>query len=551
MPEQQMVHMVDKQFGSLLGAVIGDSLGWPQEDRSSKLGSLSKAQIHFQKWVRKAGGRYYSHEEEVSAGSYSDDTQLTFATARSLKYKNWYSHFVKIELPSWPLYQRGGGGATKRAAEAWSNGSMPWNIEKQGLLNVKKYFQAGGNGVAMRILPHVIFSQGSMDEIVNQVFLNGISTHGHPRALLSAIMFAYAANYLMHKEGTLGYGELITYLIENRNKWGIQPILNNMDDWIESAKISTENNYGQMWSETLDELLNGLFIINSALKRGILDTGTETLTKLNCFDRDTRGAGTVATLVAIYMASKYASDPVSGILETAFLRDSDSDTNASMVGSLFGTLHGTEWIVPEWLLVQDYDYVRNLVSSFRLDNFIESKQKLWAYSDNKRAKEHLTRLKIGESMQIGPFSLVKLSEVIRHKVNVKNIKATTYKLITDEGQTLYIKLISKNGKKETNPGEVKSKDTPLYTESSKSLNERKVELSVEELNDLAKIVPSKMYGRKLLSLLVELLEYINQKHSSTDIQGDLTNICKNYSQKGISEEQIKQLIDFVFSRQLK
>lgn len=548
MPEQQMVHRVDKQFGAMLGAVIGDSLGWPQEDRSSKLGKSSKMQIHFQNWVRKAGGRYYSHEEAVTAGSYSDDSQLIFATARSMKFKNWYSHFVKIELPSWPLYERGGGGATKRAAEAWSNGSMPWNIEKQGLINVKKYFQAGGNGVAMRILPHVIFSQGNMDEIINQVFLNGISTHGHPRALLSAIMFAYAANYLMYKEGTLGYGELVTYLIENKNKWGIQPVLNNMDDWLEAANISTENTYSQLWNETLDELINGLNIVDSALKRGILDTGTETLTKLNCFDRSTRGAGTVAALVAIYMASKYASDPVSGILETAFLRDSDSDTNASMVGSLFGTLHGTEWIIPEWLLVQDYEYVRNLVSSFRIDNFIESKQKLWAYSDNKRAKEHLTRLKVGESIQIGPFPSVNLSEVIRHKVNVKNISATTYKLITDEGQTLYIKLISKSGKNESDSSEINNKNISQFKKSSDGRN---VEFSLEELNELTKIVPSKMYGRKLLSLLIELHEYKNQKHGSTTFQVELNRLCKKYSQKGISEEQIKQLIDFVIGRQIK
>ncbi|AOK91785.1 ADP-ribosylglycohydrolase family protein [Paenibacillus polymyxa] len=556
MSEQQMVHKVDKQFGSLIGAAIGDSLGWPQEDRSSKIGSSTNVQVDFQKWIRKAGGRYYSHEEEIKAGSYSDDTQLIFSTARSLKYKNWYSHFVKIELPSWPLYERGGGGATKRAAEAWSSGSMPWNIEKQGLLNVKKYFEAGGNGVCMRIIPHVIFSSRSIEDIVNQVFLNGISTHGHPRALLSAILYAHAAHYLMNKEGTLGYGELVTYLIEQKNKWGVQPVLNNMDDWLEAANISTENNYGAIWNETLDELFNGLHTINSALKRGILDTGTDTLNKLNCFNKSTLGAGTVATLVAIYMASKYASDPVSGILDTAFLRGSDSDTNASMVGSLFGTLHGTEWIVPEWLHVQDYDYVRNLVGSFRVDSYNESKQKLWAFSDNKRVKDFITKMKIGDYTQIGPFNSVYLSEVIRHKVNVRSINAITYKLSTEEGQTLYIKSITKLSKREliTSVASTTKKDSSLqYKEYDylKHSSGQRLTFSVEDLYELTKLIPSKMYGRKLISLLIELLEQINKKNITTLNQSEIKNLCESYIQKGVSKEQVYRIIDFMLSKKSK
>ncbi|WP_434785872.1 ADP-ribosylglycohydrolase family protein [Bacillus velezensis] len=101
----------------------------------------------------------------MDPGSYSDDTQLLFATARSLENKNWFSHFVKIELPTWLLYERGGGGATKRAADLWSNGHPPLEARKTKKDDIKCYFEAGGNGVTMRILPHVFNSFANPNEI--------------------------------------------------------------------------------------------------------------------------------------------------------------------------------------------------------------------------------------------------------------------------------------------------------------------------------------------------------------------------------------------------
>ncbi|WP_280166635.1 hypothetical protein [Priestia aryabhattai] len=53
--QKNIIH--DKYLGSLLGAIIGDAIGWPQEDRSMKVGKrLIKPQKTFQKWERKNGG---------------------------------------------------------------------------------------------------------------------------------------------------------------------------------------------------------------------------------------------------------------------------------------------------------------------------------------------------------------------------------------------------------------------------------------------------------------------------------------------------------------
>jgi len=39
--------------------------------------------------------------------------------------KQWWEWFCHIELPFWTLYEKGGGGATKRAAKGWTDGISP------------------------------------------------------------------------------------------------------------------------------------------------------------------------------------------------------------------------------------------------------------------------------------------------------------------------------------------------------------------------------------------------------------------------------------------
>lgn len=109
---------LDKYFGAVLSAVIGDALGWPYEDRSNNVSPLREVKIRncFVDWTRRGGGQYYRHRELIKAGEYSDDSQLLLSTVRSLRYKKeWSKAFLMQELPSWPIYERGGGGATLRA----------------------------------------------------------------------------------------------------------------------------------------------------------------------------------------------------------------------------------------------------------------------------------------------------------------------------------------------------------------------------------------------------------------------------------------------------
>ena len=186
-----------KAEGAFLALAAGDALGWPQEIRRnvrSNASGTSSPRIEFQTWTRRTGGRYRPYEETIGAGEYSDDTQLTLAVARSRTNHgaNWWKAFMRVELSRWTIYERGGGGATKRAAQAWLAGGPPWQSGKTDA--VRRYFDEGGNGVAMRVLPHALFLAGQDDPavLVHDVVRDGAATHGHPRALVDATACAYA-----------------------------------------------------------------------------------------------------------------------------------------------------------------------------------------------------------------------------------------------------------------------------------------------------------------------------------------------------------------------
>ncbi len=162
----------EKYKGAMLAAAIGDALGWPNEQNSNNLNKHYNELNAFVEWSRKCGGRYWPYEERICAGEYSDDTQLLIATLRSLLRGNqWGTYFRQVELPAWLEYQRGGGGATKRAAKVWAKGISPWDERNDEKL-IRSYYMAGGNGVVMRIMPHVIKNEEDIEYIMKQVLLN-------------------------------------------------------------------------------------------------------------------------------------------------------------------------------------------------------------------------------------------------------------------------------------------------------------------------------------------------------------------------------------------
>lgn len=114
-PDKSVIPFKVKATAAMIGAAVGDALGWPEEGRATLATrkSAGPRRGDFVSWTRRAGGRFYAHEEEIASGDYSDDTQLIIATSRSLlDSPDWFRVFTRIELPLWTAYERGGGGAT-------------------------------------------------------------------------------------------------------------------------------------------------------------------------------------------------------------------------------------------------------------------------------------------------------------------------------------------------------------------------------------------------------------------------------------------------------
>jgi ADP-ribosylglycohydrolase len=437
-----------RAVGAILGAAFGDALGW-QNERISKSKALKQPQGRLQelrKWTRLNGGRFFPHEEIIEAGEYSDDTQLILCLSRSLLHGDlWWDHFTQIELPFWTLYERGGGGATKRAADTWIDGAMPWNPSRKSL-DVKGYFDAGGNGVAMRVLPHIILFNESEDfkPVAINVMLDGIATHGHPRALLGAIVYSYALWVSLKRESKLGYGELIEDLIANVKTWSAFPERSTLlaDWWDQANKVFKD--YSKAWELTKKEILEYLDICRIEISKGALCIDDEVLQKIQCFNKKISGAGTVAAIAAVYLASRYAADPINGVIKAAFAIGSDTDTIASMTGGLLGCINGTDWLSAERDNIQDVVYLEKtalrLLSGdknepLHLDAIKRTSIKKWLAN----------ALKISDSgSAVLPDGRTAMVQCIPDYIGRSGkYKVELRKFLSADGQTLYIKNISK------------------------------------------------------------------------------------------------------------
>lgn len=441
----------DRAIGAMLGAAYGDALGWPNELRSRSTSKNQSAQgsiQQFKTWVRRSGGRFFPHEEIIEAGEYSDDTQLILCLSRSLLHgENWWEYWAKIELPFWTLYERGGGGATKRAADSWVDGRAPWS-KSRNPKDVTSYFEAGGNGVAMRILPHVLYyaKSDSFEPIALNIFRDGIVTHGHPRALVGAIAYGYALWRCARRESSLEYGAIVEELLAGVKDWSSIPnsFEKTHSDWLIAA-TQHMNDYQLVWNETVREMVNFLLVCKGELSKGALTFDDDVLRQLKCFDNKVSGSGTVAAAASVFLASRYAPDPINGVVKAAFAIGSDTDTIASMSGGLLGLICGSDWLSVQKNRIQDAKYLAQIAQDVvkqqkqiqsRIGNSITRKH-LQDWIDALMSKPVNYSVVLPDQRKgIVSFSPDQIGRSGKYKVQFR-------KLTCDCGQTVYITKIAK------------------------------------------------------------------------------------------------------------
>ncbi|MBF8962993.1 ADP-ribosylglycohydrolase family protein [Pontibacter sp. FD36] len=369
-----------KYKGSIKLAAIGDALGWITEFEKSAE-SLSKKYStdrieKFYDWQKNVGGRFLGYTDFIKAGSYSDDTQLMLSVARSIKQGGTVDqhYFSKVELPNWLHYARGGGRTVKNAAVKISRKSAKWNSNfysfkvKDTLVD---YRDSGANGAAMRILPIALANLGDTEKIKEEIFGNSIITHGHPRALLGAMIYGYAINQiLLFRPEHFNPQSFITQIgADFHHKFSLE-FLNKADyqQWLKEWNKNGRN-FKTEYIKILDESQQYLRDVYYALQKDV--PVKDTLKQLGCLSPETKGSGTSTVLAGIYLTCRYHSKPSEAIVEAVNALGTDTDSIAAFTGGLIGALHGQQCIPQKWRKVQDEIYLEEVADT--LLNISESK----------------------------------------------------------------------------------------------------------------------------------------------------------------------------------
>ncbi|MFC7740760.1 ADP-ribosylglycohydrolase family protein [Nocardiopsis composta] len=337
----------------MLAGAVGDALGWPYERPSHDLPAGHRDAAGFFGW-RRTTDRFRPFTEEVAPGEYSDDTQLTIAVARArlAAGPEWAAWLERVELPFLSCYESGAGATVKRACRSWASGRPPWAAAPK---DRARYFAGGANGVAMRVAPHAIahHAEDGFAELARDVVRDGATTHGHPRALVGALVQAYALWSSLRRPAPLGYGWLVDTVLDGSSEWGAPVWQGLPEPWAEQADRELPGGYGEAWRATVAETEEFLRAARKELAEGAAGAPAPFLARSGLTARDSRGSGTLCAVAAAYLAARSASAPDRALRIPVRMRGADTDTLAAMTGTLLGAGLGQEWLGALGRTVQD------------------------------------------------------------------------------------------------------------------------------------------------------------------------------------------------------
>lgn len=284
--------------GCIIGTAVGDALGAPVE-------FLSAAQIAEQYGSPGIVGleRWGDHP----AGAYTDDTQMTRATAegvmRSLRdgvdttAAIWEEYLRWLETQDEPAQRRGPGSTCLSALRDGEPGDLTSPVN-----------QSKGCGGVMRVAPvGLAFGPGWAFELGSQ---SAALTHGHPSGYLAAGFLADVVSRLVR--GTASFYRAIAETREELLGW-----------------------------EDNDEVLGA---VDAAVELAMTSPGTR-------LEVDRLGEGWVAEealAIALACALAYPEDWRAGVL-LAVNHGGDSDSTGAMTGALLGAHLGVDAIPYSWV----------------------------------------------------------------------------------------------------------------------------------------------------------------------------------------------------------
>ena len=339
--------------GSMLWAAYGDALGFVSElvDRKGlERRTQGEPLERLMAWRRRVGGRQ-GVDAELPPGCWSDDTQLRMAVSRSMTGHGFdVETFARIELPVWLSYALGGGRASKSAARNMGKPRALWYAN-----TFPGWTDAGGNGAAMRIQPHVWASRDCLDDFVLDVIADSVCTHGHPRAIVGACFHAATLAHCMMFGAVPELDEChhIAARIE-ASILLIEAHPNLGPTWIGLWEDAARKSFRDGWHGAIRELHQAISdaeaCIGSAKHTDVTYKGI--IERLGLTDPRQRGSGILTTVAASALAA-VARDALEAVVVAANAVGTDTDTIATMAGALRGACNDAGQ-PPEQPLDSDY-----------------------------------------------------------------------------------------------------------------------------------------------------------------------------------------------------
>lgn len=323
---------------SALWAAYGDALGFISELtdeaglRRRTGGQELKTPIP---WRRRIGGRS-GVMALLPAGCYSDDTQLRLATSRAIGPSGFDAEaFAKVELPVWATYALGGGLASKKAAANLVKPTVSWFAN-----TYSGWTEAGGNGAAMRIQPHV-WSAPSLEDpstYILAVLRNAVTTHGHPIALLGAVLHAMSLASAMSTGSVPSSATLIDLIAQAGAvpaMLGADPELGEL--WLGNWERASTRSFDDAWEQAAVDARNVVVAAEGAVGAGGAEGYPRIARALGLLDPALRGSG-VLTAIASVALLWCEPRPAEALAIAANVIGSDTDTIATMAGAIAGAM---------------------------------------------------------------------------------------------------------------------------------------------------------------------------------------------------------------------
>ncbi|MCC8959937.1 ADP-ribosylglycohydrolase family protein [Bradyrhizobium sp. Pear77] len=345
--------------GSALWAAAGDAIGWITElgDEDTIRYRTGQNRVRSTvEWRRRIGGRF-GPTLQLPSGTYSDDTQLRLAVSRSTRGDGDFDveAFAKVELPVWASYSLGAGRGTSAAASSLTKGTVSWFSNFFGSRGERGYLDAGGNGAAMRIQPHVWKSNLDVaSSFVKDVLRDAITTHGHPKGFCGALFHAFCLAHAIALREMPGPDEWVDFA----NQLRCIPEAISSDEQLSLFWLGPwEEGYGMPLRTAIQEEIDFVVRVTRLLRAEVHSRERAYSTVLETvggFDEQTRGAGLNTALAATALAYLTRDrNNEESLLLAANAPGSDTDTIATMAGAILGAARPT----PVGWTIQDREYI--------------------------------------------------------------------------------------------------------------------------------------------------------------------------------------------------